>query len=257
MNIPELLESNARKNPEKQCLRAEGKSYSYQTIKELSQKAAALFQGRGIKKGDRAAIMSQNTPGFVIAFFGILKAGGVVVPVNHKLMKPEVDYILENSGAKLFLFDGSLAEIAAKVAASVGKISLDSPARDFPHFESLLDSTSPFTPVEIADDDLAEFLYTSGTTGKPKGCMHTHRTVIMAGVTGALAIKLDEDDRLLMAMPIWHSSPLNNWFMGMQYVGGTTVMIREYHPFTSSRESNRKNAPFILVRPSPTSCRSR
>jgi feruloyl-CoA synthase len=230
MNLPEMLDSNARKNPHKDCLRVQGKVYSYLGIKELAERAAGLFQSQGLKKGDRAAIMSQNTPGFVIAFYGVLKAGGVVVPVNHKLMKPEVEYILENSGSKLFLFDGSLTEIAGKVTRPVLKLSLDSPAKDFPHFESLLESAPSFVPVEINADDLAEFLYTSGTTGKPKGCMHTHRTVLMAGVTGALAIKLDEDDRLLMAMPIWHSSPLNNWFGGIQYVGGTTVMIREYHP---------------------------
>jgi feruloyl-CoA synthase len=230
MNLSEMLDSNARKNPHKDCLRVQGKGYSYQVIKELAEKAAGLFQSQGLKKGNRAAIMSQNTPGFVIAFYGILKAGGVVVPVNHKLMKPEVEYILEDSGSKIFLFDGSLAENAAKIASPALKISLDSPAKDFPHFESLLESASSFVPVEINADDLAELLYTSGTTGKPKGCMHTHRTVLMAGITGAVAIKLDEDDRLLMAMPIWHSSPLNNWFGGIQYVGGTTVMIREYHP---------------------------
>ena len=230
MNLSEMLDSNARKNPHKDCLRVQGKGYPYQVIKELAEKAAGLFKSQGLKKGDRAAIMSKNTPGFVIAFYGILKTGGVVVPVNHKLMKPEVEYILENSGSKIFLFDGSLAENAAKVASPALKISLDSPAKGFPHFESLLESASSFVPVEINADDLAELLYTSGTTGKPKGCMHTHRTVLMAGITGALAIKLDEDYRLLMAMPIWHSSPLNNWFGGIQYVGGTTVMIREYHP---------------------------
>ncbi len=230
MNLSEMLDSNARKNPHKDCLRFQGKGYSYQVIKELAEKAAGLFQSQGLKKGDRAAIMSQNTPGFVITLYGILKAGGVVVPVNHKLMKPEVEYILEDSGSKIFLFDGSLAENASKVASPALKISLDSPAKGFPHFELLLKSASSFVPVEMNADDLAELLYTSGTTGKPKGCMHTHRTVLMAGITGALAIKLDEDDRLLMAMPIWHSSPLNNWFGGIQYVGGTTVMIREYHP---------------------------
>jgi feruloyl-CoA synthase len=230
MNLSEMLDSNARKNPHRDCLRVQGKGYSYQVIKDLAEDAAGLFQSQGLKKGDRAAIMSQNTPGFVIAFYGILKAGGVVVPVNHKLMKPEVEFILENSGSKIFLFDGSLAENAAKIESPSLKISLDSPAKGFPHFESLLESASSFVPVEIDADDLAELLYTSGTTGKPKGCMHTHRTVLMAGITGALAIKLDEDDRLLMAMPIWHSSPLNNWFGGIQYVGGTTVMIREYHP---------------------------
>lgn len=230
MNITELFDSNVRKNPEKDCLRVAGTGYSYRTVQELAEKAAALFQSWGIGKGDKVAVMSQNTPWFVVAFFGALKAGAAVVPINHKLMPPEVDYILGHSESSTFLFDGSLAGVAGKLTSGIRKIAMDSDAEGFERFENLLDRASSFTPAPIEDDDLAEILYTSGTTGKPKGCMHTHRGVIMSGITGALVLKMDEDDRLLMAMPIWHSSPLNNWFMGIQYVGGTTVMIREYHP---------------------------
>jgi feruloyl-CoA synthase len=230
MNIPALLDSNVRKHPDKDCLRYNGKSYSYRTVSEQSGKAAGLFQSRGLAKGDKVAIMGRNTPWFVFAFFGALKAGCIVVPINHKLAPPEVNYILDHSETRIFLFDGALADGAGKLTHSSEKISMDTPAEGFEHFESLLETASPFTPVPVSDGDLAEILYTSGTTGKPKGCMHTHRGVMMSGITGALTLKMDEDDRLLMAMPIWHSSPLNNWFMGIQYVGGTTVMISEYHP---------------------------
>ena len=230
MNLVAILESNTRKSPEKDCIRAGGKSYSFREIRDTAVKAAGLFQKFGIEKGDRVAIMSQNTPSFVIAFYGALMAGGVVVPVNHKLMPPEVDYILNHSESKIFLFDGSLVSVADKLASSANKMAMDSPGGAHGRFEEHLEASPSFKPVEIGDDDLAEILYTSGTTGKPKGCMHTHRGVVMSGITGAVAIKMDEDDRLLMAMPIWHSSPLNNWFTGIQYVGGTTVLIREYHP---------------------------
>ena len=230
MNLVAILESNTRKSPEKDCIRAGGRGYSFREIRDTAAKAAGLFQSLGLTKGDRIAIMSQNTPSFVIAFYGALMAGGVVVPVNHKLMPPEVDYILNHSESKIFLFDGSLVSVADKLASSINKMAMDSPGGTHGRFEELLAAAPPLTPVEIGDDDLAEILYTSGTTGKPKGCMHTHRGVVMSGITGALAIKMDEDDRLLMAMPIWHSSPLNNWFTGIQYVGGTTVLIREYHP---------------------------
>ena len=81
---------NARKYPEKTSLRYNGNSLTYGALREASERAAGLLQGWGIKKGDKVAIMSQNTPDFVIAFFGIIKAGGVAVPVNHKLMAPEV-----------------------------------------------------------------------------------------------------------------------------------------------------------------------
>jgi len=230
MHLSALIDMNAAKNPHKDCVRIMGQGYSYETIQTLSEKAAGLFQGLGIEKGDRVAIMPLNTLGFVSAFFGILKAGAVVVPINHKLMPREVDYILGHSESKMLLFDCELADVATKLTTEIKKICMDGPSEGFEQFENLLETASFFTPVDVYEDDIAEILYTSGTTGYPKGCIHTHRTVMMAGITMALAGKFDEDDRILMAMPIWHSSPLNNWFIGITYIGGTTVMLREYHP---------------------------
>ncbi len=230
MHLSELIDMNARKNPDKDYIRTRGRGYSYKTVKDLSDKAAGLLQKKGINRGDKVAIMSQNTLGFIIAFFGIQKVGAAVVPINHKLMPPEVDYILDHSESRLFLFDGSLVQIATKLSTKIEMISMDSSAAGFEQFEQLLDSAPSFCPVETSDEDIAEILYTSGTTGKPKGCLHTHRNVIMAGIALDLAVGLTEKDRILLAMPIWHSSPLNNWFIGITYVGGTIAMIREYHP---------------------------
>jgi feruloyl-CoA synthase len=230
MNLIRLLDMNAAKFAKKECLRYKGEGLTFEELKQKAESAAGLLQSMGLKKGDKAAVMSRNNPAFVITFFGILKAGGVVVPVNHKLMAPEVDYVLNHSEAKMLFFDGALAPVVSSVAASVPKVTIDTHPAGFEHFDALLEKAGAFTPVEVSDDDLAELLYTSGTTGKPKGCMHSHRSVVMAGITGAMATKMDEYDTLLMAMPIWHSSPLNNWFIGMQYVGGTTVLIPEYHP---------------------------
>jgi feruloyl-CoA synthase len=230
MNIAQIMDINAKKFGSQDCLRAGGRSWTFLETKEQSERVAAVLQSMGIGKGDKVAIMSQNTPAFVFAFYGILKAGATVTPINHKLAAPEVDYIINHSESKIFVFDGSLAELARKIHNSIRKISIDSAVEGFEQLEELLSDAPSFSPVTISDSDIAEILYTSGTTGKPKGCLHTHRGVVMAGITGAMAMKLDETDRMLMAMPIWHSSPLNNWFMGIQYVGGVTVLIREYHP---------------------------
>jgi feruloyl-CoA synthase len=230
MNLVEMVDRNARKFGSKDAIRYQGRGVSFRELKDRAERAAGVLQARGIEPGDVVAVMSQNTPDFVTTFFGAQKAGAAVVPVNHKLAAPEVRYILEHSGAKIFLFDGSLAQTASALNLPIPQIALDSPAPDRPLLAELLESAPAFQPVAVSDDATAEILYTSGTTGKPKGCVLTHRSVIMAAITGALAVKMDEYDRLLMAMPIWHSSPLNNWFLGACYVGATTVLLREYHP---------------------------
>ena len=230
MNLVEMLDRNTRKFAGKDALRYAGRGLTFAELGEGARRAAAVLQSWDISKGDRVAIMSYNTPSFPIAYYGALVAGAAVVPVNHRLAAPEVDYILAHSGAKVLLFDGALAPVAARLTSNARQASLNSPAEGHENLDALLDGAHDLSPVEIDDDDMAEILYTSGTTGKPKGCVHSHRNVLMAGITGALAVKYDADDRVLVAMPIWHSSPLNNWFMAAQYVGATTVLLREYHP---------------------------
>ncbi len=230
MNLCAILDLNARKYGQRDCLRAGGQGITFTEVKARAEAAAAVLQSWGVGKGDKVAVMSYNTPAFVCAFFGVLKAGAVVVPVNHKLMAPEVDYILEHCEAGILLFDGALAPVIGKISSKVRKVAIDSGADGFDRFETALEQAPEYRAVKVSDDDPAEILYTSGTTGKPKGCQHSHRNVVFAGITGALTMKMDDTDRLLMAMPIWHSSPLNNWFMAAQFVGAATVLLREYHP---------------------------
>jgi feruloyl-CoA synthase len=230
MTVIELIDANADNYPDKMALCDMDTAFTFREVKEKSEQAAAFFKALGLKKGDPAAIMSQNSFDFVFSYFGILKAGGVVVPVNHKLTAIEVDYILEDSRARLFLFDGSLSPVADGLNRDIPKISMDTRAEGTPFLADAMADAPAFEAMAIIDDDRAQILYTSGTTGNPKGCIHTHKSVVSAGITGAKAINLDKTDKMLIAMPIWHSSPLNNWFMGITVVAGASVLIREYHP---------------------------
>lgn len=230
MNLVELIDLNARKFGEKECLIFSDEKISFSQLKKEAEKVAGLLQEWGMKKGDKAALMGYNTPDFVRVFYGIVKAGGVVVPINHKLTAPETNYILENSDSKFLFFDSKLEEIKNNVNNTVKKITINGDIQGLDSLKEQMIKEYGYEPVKINHADYAELLYTSGTTGKPKGCIHTHQNVIFAGITGALCMKMDSNDRMLMAMPIWHSSPLNNWFMGAQYVGATTVLLKEYHP---------------------------
>ncbi len=230
MNIVALFDSNVRKYPDKPLLRHAGRSVSYAEADALSRRAAAVLASHGVQAGDRVAMMCFNTPGFVVAMLGAWRLGAVVVPVNHKMQAPEVDYILAHARAKVCVFDGALAPVIARLQTAVTPLATDSVPEGHRSFDELVSKATPVDTSVPADEDIAEILYTSGTTGKPKGCVLSHRNVCQAGLTTALAVSMTRDERTLMAMPLWHSSPLNNWFLGTLYVGGTVILLREYHP---------------------------
>ena len=126
-----------------------------------------------------------------------------------------------------------------------------SPIEGLKDFDALL-AAAPSTPLDdevAAEDTTAGILYTSGTTGRPKGCVHTHRTVVLAAINAALGLSITRDEVTLMAMPIWHASPLNNWLNGTLYMGGTVVLLREYHPlkFLQAVQDERVTLYFGVV----------
>lgn len=232
MNIVSLFESNVRKYVDKPLLRYGGTSYSYGHIDDRSRRAAAVLLRHGVKAGDRVALMCFNTPGFIIAMLGAWRIGAIVVPVNHKLQAPEVDYILTHAKVDLCIFDGALAPVIDRLDTGILAMSTDSAAPGYAGFDAFLDHTSGYEGPPPADSAIAQILYTSGTTGRPKGCVLTHHNVCQAAQTTALAMSMTRDERTLLAMPLWHSSPLNNWMLGTLHVGGTVVLLREYHPLS-------------------------
>lgn len=249
MNVVQVIERNAHQLPRKDALRAGGATLGFEELLARSYVAAGMLQTWGVKGGDRVALMSHNTLDFAVALFGTLLAGAAAVPVNHELAAPELDYILEHSRARVLLFDGALAAVATAATWPVRRGSLDSTVSGVEHFDPAHAGMPSFSPVAVSDDDFAEVLYTSGTTGKPKGCVHSHRNVVAAAIAGALAVKLDESDRMLVGMPLWHSSPLNNWFMGAQYVGATTVLLREYQPLAFLEAVQRERCTVFFGAP--------
>ena len=229
MNLLAAFDSAVRKDTEKTFIRFEGRSISYGEMKDRSHIAAGVLAANGVVAGDAVALMCLNTPAFVEALLGSWRLAAIVVPVNHKLQAPELEYILRHSGSKVLVFDASLAGVVSAVDAPI-KTLTTSGTTSSGCFDGLMREVAAAQGNEPDDDALAEILYTSGTTGKPKGCMLTHRSVAFAAITVALGLSITRDERTLIAMPIWHSSPLNNWFGATLYVGGTVVLLREYEP---------------------------
>ncbi|WP_201320111.1 class I adenylate-forming enzyme family protein, partial [Burkholderia sp. E168m30] len=230
MNLVAALDRAARATPDKPFLVSESATITYAAARERSHRAAAVLSALGVAAGDRVAAMCFNTPAFVDLMFGAWRLGAAFVPINHKLQAPEVDYVLEHSGSTALLFDVALAPVVERIVHPARRLVTEGELDGVPNFDAMCATMDGLPGIEPADDDVAQILYTSGTTGRPKGCVHSHRTVTLAAMQAALATGIGRNERTLMAMPIWHSSPLNNWFGGTLVAGGTVVLLREYHP---------------------------
>jgi len=226
-----VLDQHARNQPDKEFLRAGERSFGYGEFAELSRRAASALSAQGLAAGDRLALLCFNTPGFIVALFGAWRLGAVVVPVNHKLQAAEIEYVLAHSGSRLCVVDGALAPVAARISLKLRWIATDSAADGMPLLEDLLAQAAPWTAAALPrPQSMAEVLYTSGTTGKPKGCLLTHGSTLTAALSASAAMSISRAERTLIAMPIWHSSPLNNWMLGTLLMGGSVVLLREYAP---------------------------
>ena len=190
---------------------------------------AALLKAKGLQPGDRVGLMLPNVPYFPAVYYGILRAGGVVVPMNVLLKARETSFYLEDPGAKLVFAWRDFADAAEQGAAEAGaECILVSPGE----FEQLLAAQEPDRePVDRAGDDTAVILYTSGTTGKPKGAELTHANLLRnCTIAGRTLGELSADDVLLGALPLFHSFGQTCTMNAAVAIGATVTMLPRFDP---------------------------
>ena len=204
MNLASILSESAQRSPDAPAIRLGEVELSYGELDERSARLAALLREKGLEPGDRVGVMLPNVPEFPVAYYGVLRAGGIVVPMNVLLKGREIAFYLEDSGAKLLLAWHGFAGEAEAGAADAGAEMIEvEPAA----FAELLAGHEPATDVvETADDDTAVILYTSGTTGKPKGAELTHANLSRnADVSRRTTCEVGPGDIVLGSLPLFHS----------------------------------------------------
>ncbi|MEU2295963.1 class I adenylate-forming enzyme family protein [Streptomyces antibioticus] len=260
MHLSALLDSAVRSAGDKEAVVYGDRRWTYREFADAARRAATVLREAGLRPGDRLAVMTYNTPAFLFAAFGAWYAGATLVPVNHKLRTPEVERQLRHCGARLGIVDAEIGERATSAAVDVPWLvshpDADAGSRPADSFESRVARAEPWDgPESRPDDDIAQVLYTSGTSGNPKGCVHTHRSIALTATYTAATVPLHRDERFLVCMPIWHASPLNNWTMGTLLLGATVVLQREYEPrgmletIQRERISAMFGAPIALIAP--------
>lgn len=231
-----MLEKGAERFSDKTALFFSDKKISY---KELYQAANGLSQGLknlGIKKKDKVALFLHNTPEFIISYFAIINIGAICVPVNNMLKEEELGFILKDSGAKLIISSMAYLDIinSAKMRASELKyaVIIDGLAPNaFNFYEMIERSIVKEKDTLIDPDETASILYTSGTTGNPKGALLTHKNFISNVKSCVSSIDVSEKDNFICVLPMFHSFAFTVCILMPLSVGASITIIEHIRPF--------------------------
>lgn len=248
LNLSILLEDSARKYPDRDALVLGPTRLTYRQVNGAANQVANLLVERGIEPGDKVALMSPNVPYFSIVYYGILKAGAVVVPLNVLLKGREVAYHLDDSDAKaLFAFQGTEelpigteAKAGFDQVATCGEffVITGDPAAPSPIEgtetlgQGMANQPPTFETVPTDENDTAVILYTSGTTGQPKGAELRHRNMRDNALVSKELFDCDESrpDTYLCVLPLFHSFGQTVIQNGGFAFGGTVVMLPRFEP---------------------------
>ena len=227
-NLATIATETAERIPDGIAYKLDDTEVNWQAVDEGSARVAGLLKEKGFEPGDRVGVMLPNVPYFPIAYYGILRAGGTVVPMNVLLKGREVKFYLEDPGAKLVFAWHDFAEAAEKGAEEAGaEVILVKPGE----FEKLLGDAEPEREVADRDgDDTAVILYTSGTTGQPKGAELTHDNMHSNAKASHGLFSTDEDDVVLGALPLFHSFGQTCCMNACALSGATLTFIPRFDP---------------------------
>ncbi len=239
------------------CVHDDRDGLSYQALDRASDGIAAAAASAGIGDGDRVGLLCVNGAEFVIAYLGILKVGATVVPLNLMLNPREIAYILADSGARGLIHHQALDAAAEAALEGLPQVEWrvrigETPDRRSLDFGALTRTLAPAPPELDPDrgDEVAAILYTSGTTGRPKGAMLTHRNLLSNCDSVAQALLFNEGDRVLVVLPMFHAFAATVGMLTPLMNGLALVPLARFEPKLVSRAIEEHGASVFLGVPS-------
>src|SRR3972149_4012039 len=238
MLLNRFLEHSATMFPEKTALVTSKGRYSYGEINEMANRVANALIGEGLEKGDRIALFMENSLEAVICIFGILKAGCIFLPVNPTTKTEKLSYILNNCQARAILSAVEMARVIAPACNNTPSLSqVYLSGKDIPlgffdkkifKLDSILLDGNRIQPApRVIDVDLAAIIYTSGSSGFPKGVMMAHFNMVSAANSITTYLENTPDDIILNVLPLSFDYGLYQVLMGFK-MGGTVVLERSF-----------------------------
>ncbi len=217
--VHQMLERNAKKNPNDLATLCHVTHTKLTWLEEnqLANQLANLLTENDIKQNDHVAILFSNQIEFVLAYFAVLKTGARVIPLNVQLTGSEIKEITQAMDVKVILYHHAFVEKLKDISFKVISFSITEKDQLQGYSKENLD-------INLTTEDIAEILLTSGTTGKPKGVMLSHRAVYQAGMMMIYEMDIHYNDRILQLMPLTHSAPLNLMLVGSVAAGAVSIL---------------------------------
>jgi acyl-CoA synthetase (AMP-forming)/AMP-acid ligase II len=231
LTVADMVAAQARLRPDKIGARDSRRTLSFRQWDQRSSRLANALHGLGLAKGDRVALLAHNCVEWMEIYVGLARAGLVAVPINFRLVGPEIHYIAQHCEARAFVVQHDLVDNLMSI-----RDQLDIPSKCLVHFgdgapppgwssyETLIERASASDPaVAVKLDDTWALMYTSGTTGRPKGAIRSHNATAVMSLVTAIDMGFTQDDTALLVMPMCHANSLYFSF-AFAYIGATCVI---------------------------------
>ena len=245
-----MVADAAAQNPDGEALVCGERRMKWREVARQSAAIAAGFRKLGLQRGDRVAVLLGNRIEFVLTLFAAAHAGLVTVLLSTRQQKPEIAYVLTDCGAKLLIHEATLSERvpdARDVPDLMHRLCVDDGSAS--QFSALLGNKLSQAPAEVGEEDTAMILYTSGTTGRPKGAMLAHCNIIHSAMVFVSCLQLTAADRSIAAVPLAHVTGVVANIMTMVRCAGTLIIMAEFKAAEYLKVASRERVTYTVMVP--------
>lgn len=253
INLSAFVAYHATREPDRPAFIYQDVAVTYSDFSHRIGRMAGLLQSHGIGKGDVVALFMKNSPAFLEIAFAASHLGAIFLPINYRLAASEVNYIVSDSGARLVFCDTEFEQIGGQLETPC--LFVDSAAQaDSRHLSRDMDSVSVPAMTLVSQTDTFRLMYTSGTTSRPKGVVHSYDNFYWKNIDHVMALGITATDRLLVVGPLYHVGAFDLPGMSVLWMGGVLCLHREFDPHRALESIERHGltcgwmAPVMLNR---------
>ncbi len=247
MSVANILRNTAKEHPKKIAVYFEEQEITYEQLDHEVDNLAQGLLNLGLKRGQMVGLLLGNTPDFIRFYFAATRAGGVVIPINPLFKGEELKYILNDSNPVILVTTLPFINLVQSVwnqIASIKKVIVigsEVSSDRIVSYKDIINKKSKPVELDIKDKDIASCLYTSGTTGRPKGALLSHGNLAFDCIASVKRIKFNFEDNHLCILPVFHSFCQMGAILAPIYTGGSITVVAQFHPGIILKEIKKRN----------------